>query len=376
MSMGVFQPIGQKRLTNIAVVRYKKYGKRFEIACYKNKVMDWRNDIEKDLDEVLQTVEVFSNVSKALLANDEDLNLVFGTTDRLKVCQEILNKGEMQVSEKERKQEMDSSFKDVAKVLSNMCIDANTNRPYTHETLDRALHEIHFKVDTKRPAKIQALEALKLLQERFPITRASLGLLVSFSETVEHETREVLKQYEVEILNQYPKGHEIVVQCTVQPGNYRPLYNQLSQVGKNQVKVEIDPTATKNEGEQDSIKSTQYKFESEGNRLQVPQTSANKQLQQEQLSQVTKEDIPYVRQEAVSSGEVIYPKGPIEQISEDIATRKQMFLELDSIEPGWQVELVKNGDRVEAIFYSPEGEKAGAFVKARRQALANKKASS
>ena len=30
---------GQKRLTNIAVVRYKKKGKRFEIACYKNKVV-------------------------------------------------------------------------------------------------------------------------------------------------------------------------------------------------------------------------------------------------------------------------------------------------------------------------------------------------
>lgn len=34
---------GQKRLTNIAVVRYKKHGKRFEIACYKNKVLNWRN---------------------------------------------------------------------------------------------------------------------------------------------------------------------------------------------------------------------------------------------------------------------------------------------------------------------------------------------
>ena len=29
---------GQKRLTNIAVVRLKKQGKRFEVACYKNKV--------------------------------------------------------------------------------------------------------------------------------------------------------------------------------------------------------------------------------------------------------------------------------------------------------------------------------------------------
>ena len=34
---------GQKRLTNIAVVRIKKHGKRFEIACYKNKVVNWRN---------------------------------------------------------------------------------------------------------------------------------------------------------------------------------------------------------------------------------------------------------------------------------------------------------------------------------------------
>ncbi len=34
---------GQKRLTNVAVVRYKKKGKRFEVACYKNKIVNWRN---------------------------------------------------------------------------------------------------------------------------------------------------------------------------------------------------------------------------------------------------------------------------------------------------------------------------------------------
>ena len=41
-------------MTNIAVVRLKKGGKRFEIACYRNKVADWRSGVEKDLDEVLQ----------------------------------------------------------------------------------------------------------------------------------------------------------------------------------------------------------------------------------------------------------------------------------------------------------------------------------
>lgn len=41
------QPIGQKRLTNIAVVRLKAAGQRFEVACYKNKIVSWRDGVEK-----------------------------------------------------------------------------------------------------------------------------------------------------------------------------------------------------------------------------------------------------------------------------------------------------------------------------------------
>lgn len=89
--------IGQKRLTNIAVVRFKKAGKRFEIACYKNKVLDWRQGSEKDIDEVLQTNEVFQNVSKGLVAQTEDLVKAFGTSNRDVICREILAKGDLQV---------------------------------------------------------------------------------------------------------------------------------------------------------------------------------------------------------------------------------------------------------------------------------------
>ena len=42
-------------MTNIAIVRTKRCGKRYEIACYRNKVVNWRNGVETDLDEVLQS---------------------------------------------------------------------------------------------------------------------------------------------------------------------------------------------------------------------------------------------------------------------------------------------------------------------------------
>jgi Predicted exosome subunit len=64
MSASLFQPVGQKRLTNVAVVRHRVGGKRFEVACYRNKAVDWREGVEQDIDEVLQAEAVFSNVSK------------------------------------------------------------------------------------------------------------------------------------------------------------------------------------------------------------------------------------------------------------------------------------------------------------------------
>lgn len=68
MSKRITQPVNQVRLTNVAMVRMKRHGHRFEIACYKNKVVNWRNGVEKDLDEVLQIRNVFSNVSKVRYA--------------------------------------------------------------------------------------------------------------------------------------------------------------------------------------------------------------------------------------------------------------------------------------------------------------------
>ena len=85
---GIKTPTNQKLLTNVAVVKMKKCGKRFEIACYKNKVVSWRwiwdvfavskcrftrEGIEKDLDEVLQSHTVFVNVSKGEVAKKADL---------------------------------------------------------------------------------------------------------------------------------------------------------------------------------------------------------------------------------------------------------------------------------------------------------------
>ena len=213
-------PTGIKKLTNIAVVRLKKHGVRFEIACYKNTAGAWRDGFEKDIDNVLQTTQIYNNVSKGVFAKEEDLLKAFGSADEKVVARLILETGEVQVSDKERKNTFDHIFRDAVNVLVDKCVNPETNRPYPPGMIERALREVHFQVDPTKSAKQQALAALPRLQKVFPIKRAemrfrltvpTLDLASATLDMLANENATIEKQTECEIV------------CTADPSVYRAL---------------------------------------------------------------------------------------------------------------------------------------------------------
>ena len=121
MSRQITQPVNQVRLTNVAVVRMNRHGKRFEVACYRNKIMNYRQGIETDLSEVLQTDRVFTNVSKGLFAPSKDLKLAFSSTDQEQCCRYILDRGQIQVSDMERSATLENTTREVANMLATKC---------------------------------------------------------------------------------------------------------------------------------------------------------------------------------------------------------------------------------------------------------------
>ncbi|KAI8281814.1 Ribosome maturation protein sdo1 [Colletotrichum sp. SAR 10_98] len=140
MSSRINQPSNQIKLTNVSMVRLKKGKKRFEIACYKNKVMEWRSGVETDLDNVLQIPNVFLNVSKGQTAPKEDLEKAFGkgkSTDDIVL--EILKKGEMQVGGKERAEQLERVHNEVIGIVASRLVDPRTKRVYTTGMIEKAL---------------------------------------------------------------------------------------------------------------------------------------------------------------------------------------------------------------------------------------------
>ena len=200
MSRQINQPINQVKLTNVAVVRMNKGGKRFEIACYRNKVVDYRQGLENDLTEVLQTDRVFTNVSKGEFAKAKDLQKVFGTKDEEEIAKLILTKGQLQVSDKERSQQLEKTSAQIAEWISKNCVHPDSDRPYTISQIRHAMQQANFSVHPTKPLKRQYLDCVKLLQKVMPIQRAKMELLLMVppGSTQQNEIEKVLKEHDVD----------------------------------------------------------------------------------------------------------------------------------------------------------------------------------
>jgi len=230
------------------VVRLKQDGKRFEVACYPNKIEEWRRQVETDIDEVLQKPIVYVNVSKGELANSEDLKKAFKTTDQAKVCKIILDKGELQVSEKERKQELDQLFRDIATLIVEKCINKETGQALTIGVVERAMREIHVSVNPSKSAKQQALVVIKLLEEKsnLPIERAKMKLQLAIPKDQLEAHMEKIKALITKLETEKEEDANKILEVLIEPKNFRAVdqivkeANGRTEVLQHSVKPEGD----------------------------------------------------------------------------------------------------------------------------------------
>ena len=297
MSRKITQPVNQVRLTNVAVVRMNTHGKRFEVACYRNKILNYRQKIETDLSEVLQTDRVFNNVSKGLFASSKDLLKAFNSTDQEVICRLILDKGQIQVSDMERNATLENTAKEIANYIATKCVHPVSNRPYTVNQIRDAMKkaEISVQPTSARSVKQQFLDCVKVIQQKkiLEIQRAKMELAIvlpSF-ENGDDELRverEELQESIIALLQEEAKAiiEEIVnlqrILFLIDPSAYRVVDGIAKEFPG--VKLEILRQTVTQEGDVD------VSLELERNTMLQQQSSRNDQGNISQLQTLQEHD--------------------------------------------------------------------------------------
>ena len=191
------QPVGQKVFTNISIVKLKLGKSRFELACYPNKVQDYRDKKEKDINEVLQAQEIFTDAIKGDLVPRKVLKEVFPKMSYQEIIKLILDKGDIQTGEKEREKGTANFKRYISNIIVQKTYNTDNGLPFPQDIITQALDNINFKYNEKENEKKQALKAIKELinQKILPIERKLIQLKISLKK-IENENNPILKEKE------------------------------------------------------------------------------------------------------------------------------------------------------------------------------------
>ena len=231
------QPVGQKVFTNISIVKLKLGKSRFELACYPNKVQDYRDKKEKDINEVLQAKEIFTNAVKGDLVPKKVLKEVFPKMSYQDIIKLILDKGDIQTGEKEREEANSNKKNYIANIVVQKTYNTENGLPFPQDIITQALDDINFRYNEKENEKKQALKAIKELIKHkvLPIERKLMQLKIGLKniDNIKNpnlKDKEKFKEFNKKLLDYIKENDsEIIENETISVDNYNLKINIKTQ---------------------------------------------------------------------------------------------------------------------------------------------------
>ena len=158
--------------------RLAKGQDRFEILVKPQQALDYKLGKQVAISQVLLIEEVYSDSSKGTRASTEKLQKCFGTQDPVKVAEEIMKIGELQLTTDQRRQLVDDKRKQIISVITRNCIDPRTGAPHPPLRIEQALEQIRISIDPYKSAEEQAKTVIEELRPILPLKMEQMRIAV------------------------------------------------------------------------------------------------------------------------------------------------------------------------------------------------------
>src|SRR6266540_1393929 len=137
---------------------------RFEILVKPQPALDYKLGKPIPISQVLMIEEVYSDSGKGTRASEEKLQKHFGTIDAVKVAEEIMKSGELQLTTDQSRQLIDEKRRQIISIISRNAIDPRSGAPHPPLRIEQALEQIRISIDPYKSAEEQAKLGLEYLR--------------------------------------------------------------------------------------------------------------------------------------------------------------------------------------------------------------------
>lgn len=160
-------------------------GEKFEILVKPQPALEYKMGKQLPVSQMLLIEEVYSDASKGTRASEEKLKKHFATTDPLRVAEEIMKSGELQLTTEQRRQLVEDKRKQVIAFISRNCIDPRSGTPHPPLRIEQALAQVKVSIDPFKGAEEQAKVIIEELRPLLPLKMEQMRVAVKiFAEHV------------------------------------------------------------------------------------------------------------------------------------------------------------------------------------------------
>jgi ribosome maturation protein SDO1 len=170
-------------------------GDHYEILVNPDSALAFKQGRKVEPSAVIAVDEVYSDSRKGLRASSEKLKLHFGTDDHSQAALEVLKRGELNLTQEQRKKLTDDKRRAIIAAISKNYVDPRTLLPHPPLRIEQAMQEARVTVDPFQDANEQMKTVVEGLRTILPLKSEKIKLQVKVSAQYTGQAIGVLKNY-------------------------------------------------------------------------------------------------------------------------------------------------------------------------------------
>jgi len=219
--------------------RIAKSGEKFEILVKPDEALDYKMGKQLGISQLLVIDEIYSDANKGTHASEEKLQKAFGTTDPVKIAEEIMKHGELQLTTDQRRQLVEDKRKQIVAFIARNCIDPRSGTPHPPIRIEQALNQVKYSIDPFKTVEEQAKEIIEELRSIIPIKIEQMRVAVKIF--AEHSAKGygALKNYGTITREDWQADGALVAVIEMPAGVYGPFLERLGKITQGTIQTKI-----------------------------------------------------------------------------------------------------------------------------------------
>lgn len=226
-------------MAEVTVIRHSVAGEKFEILVKPDPALEYKLGTRKDVSTILVSDEVYTDSGKGTRASTEKLLKAFGTQDTNAIIEQIIKKGELNLTTDQRRKMVAEKRKQIINFIAKTYVDPRSHLPHPPMRIEQALEQTRISIDPFKNSEEQAKDIVEKLRAIIPLKSENMLLEITVPAQYASQSYSVLKSNGTLKKEEWQNNGSLKAILEIPAGARANVIDRLGSITKGSATVEM-----------------------------------------------------------------------------------------------------------------------------------------